>query len=63
MIGLLILCIVVGVGLYLLSMAPMDPTIKRIIRIVVILVLVIYVIIFIANMFGVATGVPPMRLR
>lgn len=63
LVGLLILCIVVGVGLYLLNMVPMDTTVKRIIRIVIILILVIYVIYFIAQMMGLSTGLPPMRVR
>lgn len=63
LIGLLILCVVVGAGLYLLNMVPIDPAIKTVIRVVVILVLVIYVIVFIATMFGVNTNFPPMRVR
>jgi hypothetical protein len=63
LVGLLIVCLIVGVGLYLLDMVPMNPTVKRIIRIVVILILVIYVILFIAGMFGLTTGMPDIRMR
>lgn len=63
LIGLLIVCILVGAGLYLLAMMPIDETVKKIIRVVVILVLVIYVIVFVGTMFGLTTGVLPMRLR
>lgn len=62
-IGLLILCIVVGVGLYLLNMVPMDATFKQIIRVIVILIFVIYMILFIASIFGLHTGIPLMRVR
>jgi hypothetical protein len=44
LIGLIIALLLVGVGLYLLNLIPMDGTIKTIIRIVVILVVVLWVI-------------------
>ncbi len=59
----LIVCLVVGAALYLLGLAPIDGTVKQIIRVVVILLLVIYVIVFIASIFGLSTGLPPMRIR
>ena len=44
MISLLVLLILVGVGLYLLTLIPMDPAILTIIRVVVILACVLYVL-------------------
>lgn len=54
---LLIVCVLVGAGLYLLAMAPIDETVKQIIRVVIIVVLLVYVIIFLANLLGVPVGV------
>lgn len=62
-IGFLIILIVVGAGLYLLGLAPLDPTIKRIIYVLVIVVLIIYAIIFLAGLAGMSTGLPGGRLR
>lgn len=61
MIGLIILLVVVGFGLYLLGMAPIDPTMKRIIQGLIILVVVVYVIIFLAGMLGMSTGLSHLR--
>lgn len=58
MIGLLIVLLLVGVGLYLLQQVPMDPAILNIIRIVVILCVVLYVI----QAFGLL-DVPIPRVR
>lgn len=44
LIGLLIVLLLVGVGLYLLNMIPMDGAIKTIIRVVAILVVVLWVV-------------------
>ncbi len=44
MIGLLVLLILVGVGLYLVEQIPMDGSIKIIIRVVVILCVVLYLV-------------------
>jgi hypothetical protein len=63
LVGLLILCIVIGAGLYLLDLVPIDATIKRVIRVVVILILVIIVILFLAQMLGLGTGTTSLRLR
>ncbi len=41
LIQLVVMLIVLGVGLYLVSLIPMDPTIKTIIRVVVILAVVL----------------------
>ena len=57
---LLIVCVIVGAGLYLLSLVPIDETVKTIIRVVIIVVLIIYVIIFLAGLLGVAT-VPKIK--
>lgn len=58
MIGLLVVLLLVGVGLYLLQQVPMDPAILNIIRIVVILCVVLYVI----QVFGLL-DVPIPRVR
>ncbi len=39
---LIILLVIVGAGLYLLNLAPIDPTVKQVIYVIVIVVLVIY---------------------
>lgn len=44
MIGLLVLLVLVGVGLYLIEQIPMDGSIKVIIRVVVILCVVLYLV-------------------
>lgn len=44
MIGLLVLLVLVGVGLYLIEQIPMDTSIRTIIRVVVILCVVLYVV-------------------
>lgn len=44
LIGLIVLLVLVGVGLYLVSLIPMDTTIKTIIKIVVIVVVVLYIV-------------------
>ena len=44
MVPLLLLLVAVGVGLYLLTLIPMDPAILTIIRVVVILACVLYVL-------------------
>lgn len=58
MLGLLVLLILVGVGLYLIEQIPMDPAIRSIIRIVVILCVVLYLI----QIFGLL-DLPIPRLR
>lgn len=51
LIGLIILLIIVGVALYLVTLIPMDATIKRIITVLVIVVVIIYVLVtFVAPM-------------
>lgn len=59
--GLLIICIIAGFGLYMLQLAPLDATVKRIINAVVIVVLIIVVLIFLAGLAGLSTA--PLRLR
>lgn len=58
---LLIVCVLVGAGLYLLSMAPIDETVKQIMRVVIIVVLLVYVIIFLANLLGMPVGIGKVR--
>lgn len=62
-IGLIIVCLVVGAGLYLLQLLPIDATIKVVIKVVLILVLVIYVVLFLAGLLGMSTGMPDLRSR
>jgi hypothetical protein len=58
MIGLIVLLVLVGVGLYLVEQIPMDPSIKVIIRVVVILCVILYLI----SAFGLL-DIPLPRLR
>ena len=58
MVGLIVLLILVGVGLYLVGQIPMDPAIVNIIRVVVILCVVLYVV----QAFGLL-DVPLPRLK
>lgn len=44
LIQLIVLLIVVGVALYLITLIPMDATIKRIIQVVAILLVVLWVL-------------------
>lgn len=44
LIGLLLVLVLIGVGLYLIQLIPMDATIRLIIRIVVILVVILWLI-------------------
>lgn len=44
LIGLIVILLIVGVALYLITLVPMDATVKRIIQVIVILVLVLYVL-------------------
>lgn len=52
MISLLIALVILGVGLYLLELIPMDATIKRIIQVLAILFAVLYAL----QMLGVWRG-------
>ena len=45
-VGLLIILVVAGGGLYILQAVPLDPTIKLILRAIIIIVVVVYVILF-----------------
>ena len=58
MIGLLLVLVLVGVGLYLIEQIPMDGAIRTIIRVVVILAVVLYVI----SAFGLV-DIPLPRVR
>lgn len=42
LLSFLITVIVIGAALYLLSIVPMDPTLKRVVNVIVIVVLVIW---------------------
>lgn len=44
MIGLLLVLVLAGVGLYLVGQIPMDPMILTIIRVVVLLCIVLYLV-------------------
>lgn len=41
---ILILLLIIGVGLYLIQLIPMDATIKRIITILVIVLVILYIL-------------------
>lgn len=59
MIELLVTLCVFGVLLYLITLIPMDATVKQIIRVIAILILVLYVL----QAFGVVSGIGSLRLR
>jgi hypothetical protein len=59
LVGLILVLVLVGVGLYLLNMIPMDGTIKTVIRVLVILVVVIWII----QALGLFSVGPVIRLR
>jgi len=44
MISLVILLILIGAGLYLLTLVPIDATIKQVIYVIVIVAVIIYVL-------------------
>ena len=52
LIGLIVVLIVTGVALYLVTLIPMDATIKRIIQVVVILVVILWLL----SAFGLLPG-------
>ena len=52
LIQLLVLLLIVGVGLYILGLIPMDATIKQIIKIVIILIVAIYLIYMLVGLGG-----------
>lgn len=54
MLNLIIWLILIGVGLYLVGLIPMDATIKRIIQVLVIVVVILMVL----QYFGLFTGLP-----
>ncbi len=58
MIGLLVVLILVGVGLYLIEQIPMDPAIRTVIRVVVLLCVVLWLV----QVFGLL-DVPVPRLH
>lgn len=56
-VALIAVLVVIGVGLYLLELVPMDATIKRIIQVVAILLVVLWIL---DALFG---GFGSIRLR
>lgn len=44
LIGIVVVLILIGVALYLVSLIPMDGTIKRIIQVVVIVVIILWLL-------------------
>lgn len=59
LISLIVFLIVVGVALYLVSLIPMDATVKRIIQVLVILVVVLWLV----EALGLLSGIGNIRLR
>lgn len=57
MISIFITLLILGVGLYIIGLVPMDPTVKRIIFVLAILFVVLYVL----QLLGLWTF--PARLR
>lgn len=58
LIGLLVVLLVVGVVLYILSLVPIDATIKRIIYVLVLL----FVVLWLLQAFGLIGG-PGLKLK
>jgi hypothetical protein len=54
MINLIVLLVLVGVGLYLMQLIPMDPVIKQILRVVIIFVAVLFAL----QALGLWSGTP-----
>lgn len=50
--GFLIALVIVGAALYLLNLAPIDDTVKRVIQVIVIVVLIVYAIRLLLPMAG-----------
>ena len=44
LVSIIVLLILVGVGLYLVGLIPMDPTMSKIIRVLVILAVVLWIV-------------------
>jgi len=44
LIGLVVVLLIVGVALYLVSLIPMDATIRRVIQVVVLLVVILWLL-------------------
>ena len=59
LISILVVLIVVGIILWLISMIPMDGTIKTIIRVLVIIVVVLWLL----QAFGLLSGLGSIRVR
>lgn len=59
LIGLVLVLVLLGVGLYLLGMIPMDATIKKIIQVVVIVVVILWVV----EALGLLSMGPTISLR
>lgn len=59
LVGLVIILILVGVGLYFVGMIPMDKTLLQIIRVVVILVVVLWLV----SALGLLDIGPHIKLR
>ena len=58
-IGLLVVLICFGVGLYLIGLIPMDATVRRIIQVLAILFLVLWLL----QNVGLLGPLPDLRLR
>jgi hypothetical protein len=59
LIGLLVLLIIVGLVLYLISLLPIDSTIKLIIHAIVVVVVILWLL----EALGLLTGGPVLRIR
>ena len=59
LVGLVVLLVVIGVGLYLVNtLLPMDPKIRTLINVLVVLAVCVWLL----EAFGLLSG-PPLRLR
>lgn len=57
LVGIVVLLLVIGAILYIISLLPIDVTIKRIIYVVVVIVVLIYVL----QQFGLISGSIPLK--
>lgn len=60
LVGLILILVLIGVGLYLLNYIPMDTAMRTIIRVIVILVVVLWVI-QVFGLFNVGPRITPLH--
>ena len=63
LVGLIIVLVICGAGLYLIGLLPIDATMKQVIKVIIIVIVVVYVLVFLAGLAGLSSGWAPVRLR